>query len=585
MKRFIPLVLSLLISTPFAQELSKLLPADTFAAFGVQDFINHQDKLQPYIDEFSRLELGKAFMAMVNAEESESEGESQSPITDAAKAQDDFFKQWQEKLGDVELIDIFGREAWIGVSGSSSSPIPAFSLVARLNPDVVGKIQAFIEEESATQSAESMTEGDYNFYILTDTSTEGLNTLAYSLQNDLLLLSSNPNVMRGLLRQLGGSNDPNLSNSDSYAKALAQYGTANTYSYLDFARIVDIASPFARQAGFDALIDRLVMAFQTAGVVGGVSRFSDDGLESQGFQAVNPDGGDASLLALLTTPATADHSVLERVPANALSVNVSHADLTGWWNYLNEIASSQPELGGDLDAILLGFGLDLRTTFFNWVGNQVTTITTGVAESVEPGMPASNLLGESVYIFDTSDETAAQAGIDSLIQTISAQVAAFADPSGGMGDASQTLEDINGVSVTTLDITDGVSLSYAVTGGQAMLATSKDGLAKVLASQGSMSGLEEVQGLLTLIPEDASSFTLSDNKATLEGSSQQIRSSIQMTAGLGGASGLNFEATDAFAGKLEEFMSFIASRMGYSLSYSQREAEGVKSYGKSFISW
>jgi hypothetical protein len=308
-------------------------------------------------------------------------------------------------------------------------------------------------------------------------------------------------------------------------------------------------------------------------------------MESQGFQAVNPDGGDASLLSLLTTSATADRSALDSAPADALSVNVSHADLTSWWNYLNEIAASQPELGGDLDAILLGFGLDLRTTFFNWVGNQVTTITTGVAESVEPGMPASNLLGETVYIFDTSDEAAAQAGIDSLIQTISTQVAAFADPSGGMGDASQSNEDISGVNVTTLDITDGVSLSYAVSNGKAMLATSKDGLSKVLANQGSMSSLDDVQGLLTLIPEDASGFTLSDNKATLEGSAGQIRSSIQMTAGLGGAAGLNFDATDAFAGKLEEFMTFIASRMGYSVSYSQREAEGVRSYGKSFISW
>jgi hypothetical protein len=136
-----------------------------------------------------------------------------------------------------------------------------------------------------------------------------------------------------------------------------------------------------------------------------------------------------------------------------------------------------------------------------------------------------------------------------------------------------------------LDITDGVSLSYAINGGKAMLATSKDGLSKVLVNQGSISGLEDIQDLLTLIPEDASGFTLANNKAILEGSAGQIRSSIQMTAGLGGAAGLNFDATDAFAGKLEEFMTFIASRMGYSVTYTQREAEGVSSYGKSFISW
>ena len=381
------------------------------------------------------------------------------------------------------------------------------------------------------------------------------------------------------------ASDPNFASSDSYAKALGQYGTANSYAYLDFASIINIAAPFARQFGFDALIDRLVMAFETAGISGGVSRFTDDGMETQGFQAVNPEGGDATLLSLLTGAAIADRSSLERIPADVLSMNISHADLNAWWNYLNEIAASQPELGGDLDAILLGFGVDLKTTFFNWVGNQVTSITTGVAESVEPGMPASNLLGETVYIFDTNDETAAQDGIASLIQTISAQVAAFADPSGGTGNSQQTTEDFGGVSVTTLDITSGVSLSYAVSDGKAILATSKDGLRKVLEAQESITSLEPVRDLLASIPEDASGFTIANNKATLEGSASQIRSSIQTTAGLGGAAGLDFEATDELAGKLEEYLGFVASRMGYSVSYSQRGAEGVGSFGKSFVIW
>ena len=342
--------------------------------------------------------------------------------------------------------------------------------------------------------------------------------LAYSLQNDVLMLSSSPETMRGVLRQFGGSSDPNFASSDSYAKALGQYGTANSYAYLDFASIINIAAPFARQSGFDALIDRLVMAFETAGISGGVSRFTDDGMETQGFQAVNPEGGDTTLLSLLTGAAIADRAALDKVPADALSVNISHADLNAWWGYLNEIAASQPELGGDLDAILLGFGVDLKTTFFNWVGNQVTSITTGVAESVEPGMPASNLLGETVYIFDTNDETAAQDGIASLIQTISAQVAAFADPSGGTGNSQQTTEDFAGVSVTTLDITSGVSLSYAVSDGKAILATSKDGLRKVLEAQENITSLEPVRDLLASIPEDASGFTIANNKATLEGS-------------------------------------------------------------------
>ncbi len=593
MKRFFfAVALSLTLSTSFAQDLAKLLPADTFFALGMQDWVSHQDKLQPYIDEFNRLELGKAFTAMMDSEaSSESEdGESQSPITDAAKAQDDFLKQWQERMGDTHMLDIFGQEAWIGISAAVSSPIPTFTLVTRLSPDAISKVQQMIDEESPKQNAETMQEGDFSFYVITESAESAESetvplVMSYSLQNDVLMLSSSPDVMRGVLRQFGGSSDPNFSSSETHTKALGQYGTANSYSYLDFASIINIAAPFGRQFGFDALIDRLVMAFETAGISGGVSRFTDDGVETQGFQAVNPEGGDTTLLALLTSAATADRAALDTVPADALSVNVSHADLNAWWSYLNEIASSQPELGGDLDGILLGFGVDLKTTFFNWVGNQVTSITTGVAESVEPGMPASNLLGETVYIFDASDETAAQEGINSLIQTISTQVAAFADPSGGTGNSQQTSEDIAGVNVTTLDITSGVSLSYAVSNGKAMLATSKDGLKKTLEAQDSITSLGPVQDLLFSIPDDASGFTIANNKATLEGSASQIRSSIQTTAGLGGAAGLDFEATDKLAGKIEEYLGFVASRMGYSVSYNQRGADGIKSFSKSFVTW
>ena len=94
----------------FAQDLAKLLPADTFFAAGIQDWVSHQDKLQPYIDEFNRLELGQAFMAMMDDEASGEDGESQSPITDAAKAQDDFLKQWQERMGDTQMLDFLVKK-------------------------------------------------------------------------------------------------------------------------------------------------------------------------------------------------------------------------------------------------------------------------------------------------------------------------------------------------------------------------------------------------------------------------------------------------------------------------------------------
>jgi hypothetical protein len=280
--------------------------------------------------------------------------------------------------------------------------------------------------------------------------------------------------------------------------------------------------------------------------------------------------------------------VLERAPADALSVGSSFVNFTGWWDYLNELAKVQPELGGDLDTILEGFGLDLRSTFFSWVGSQFFTITTGVAETVEPGVAASNLLGEAVYMFEASDEAAAQQGLSMLVQTISAQVAAFADPSGGTGSSSETTEEIAGVSVTNFEVTDGVSLSYAVTDGYALLATSQDAMTKVLTAResgGGLSSVEAVQALVREIPEDASSFAISNDRVTLQATAGQIRSSLQTAAGIGGSSSLDFEKVEAASAKVEEFLKFVAERLGYTVSYSQRGDTSITNFGRTDVAW
>jgi hypothetical protein len=585
-KSLILLVVTIFFTLSQAQDLVRLLPAETFFALGIRDWASHREKLQPYIDEFARLELGQALIAL-----GEDQNTSDDAVADTAQSAEDFLQEWQRRFGDTDLLEMFGREAWIGVSATPSNPLPAVVLLTQLTPEVSAQFANVIAEENPKQNAETLTEGDFEFYTLQDSSS-GENTVpttfAYALQQDILMLSSNPDVLRGVLRQLGGSTDPNFTSSDGYLSSLATFEPGNAYAYLDLPVIADFVAPFAKQAGFEDLIDRLVQAFDTAGVSAGVSRFTSEGTETQGIQALNPAGGDASLLALLTTSGVADKSVLERAPADALSVGSSFVNLTGWWDYLNELAAVQPELGGDLDTILQGFGLDLRNTFFSWVGSQFFTITTGVAETVEPGVAASNLLGEAVYMFEASDEAAAQQGLSTLVQTISAQVAAFADPSGGTGSSSETTEEIAGVSVTNFEVTDGVSLSYAVTDGYALLATSQDAMTKVLTAResgGGLSSVEAVQALVREIPEDASSFAISNDQVTLQATAGQIRSSLQTAAGIGGSSSLDFEKVEAASAKVEEFLKFVAERLGYTVSYSQRGDTSITNFGRTDVAW
>ncbi len=588
-------VVSLLLTFSQAQDLAKLLPENTFFALGIRDWVSHREKLQPYVDEFTRLELGQALLDLGEdsggGDDTSTDDSSSDDMTTAEAVQttDDFLKEWQARFGDTDLLDMFGQEAWLGVSATTSNPLPSVILLTKLTPDVAAQFAEVIAEENPKNNAETLNEGDLEFYTVTNAGEEAdtmLSTFAYALHQDILMLSTNPDTLRGLLRQLAGSTDANFTSAAGYQSSLATLEAGNAYAYFDLPTIANNYAPLAKQVGFEQLIDRLVQAFNTAGVGAGVSRFTDEGTEGQGLQAVNPNGGDSSLLALLTEAGAADRSVLERAPADALAVSSSYANLTGWWDYLNEIVAVQPELGGDLDTILQGFGLDLRSTFFNWTGSQVFSVTTGVSETVDPGVAASNLLGEGVYMFEASDEAAAQEGLTTLVQTVSTQVAAFADPSGGTGNAAESSTEIAGVTVNNFEITSGVNLSYAVTNGYALLATSQDAMTKVLnAADGSLAGVEAIGSLATFIPEDASSFSISNDQVTLQSTASQLTSSIQTTAGIGGASNLNFDKVEAASAKFEEFVNFIAERLGYSVSYSVQGEAGVTSASKSEIRW
>jgi hypothetical protein len=141
------------------------------------------------------------------------------------------------------------------------------------------------------------------------------------------------------------------------------------------------------------------------------------------------------------------------------------------------------------------------------------------------------------------------------------------------------------VTVNNFEITDGVSLSYTVKDGYALLATSQDAMTKVLETSASLQDTEAVQGLLTFIPEDASSFSISNDQVTLQSTASQLSSSIQTTAGIGGASNLDFEKVEAASAKFEEFVNFVAERLGYSVGYSVQGETGVTSANRSEIRW
>lgn len=572
----------LFLALASAQDLATLLPADTIFALGTQDLSASAEKLEGFTAEFERLELADAFAVLFADATDDMEVEAET----------EGFDELEAFVDEVDVLELFGQEAWLAVSATPEQPLPAVTLVTRLGDEVTPKVTALLEDirTKHADSTESLTEGETTFYVETlEDMDEPAQEVAYAQVDNLLVVSNSSEALRGVLRRAAGAGEAGFMSSTGYQATLGTLEPGNFYSYLDYTQIAQAAKPFAAGLGLDALIDQLARAFTTAGTVGSVVRLTDEGIVSESVQAVNPAGGDEALYTLLTTEAAADLSAVRFAPAEALSYSVTAADFAGWWSYLGGLVSSVPQLGMDLDTLVMSFtGVDLKSTFFDWAGNQLVTVTTGLGEPVEPGVPADNLLGESAYLIESTNAAEATEGLQQLFGGISRTLAMFSDPSGGMGSAETSTQEINGVSVTSFDITDGVSISYAVLDDYVVIATADEAMQAVLAAQASGQTLASggtYEALSKNIPEGVHSVTYSNAQATLENLATQLSSQFQMMAGLGGAADLDFEAVGEASAKVEEFLLYVASRLGDSISYSERSPEGIYSYGEMSVDW
>lgn len=566
------LLLLSLAPLALAQPLVDLLPAETLLALGTEGLNDNANRLDAFIDEFQRLEVGAALQGVFGSAAADAAGEMTVP----------------PELEGLEVLDLLGQEAWIAVSASQFNPLPSITLLTRTSPRATDTFAGLIAENAAESSVEALQEGSVTFYQqLLDAADSPYSVISYAQVGDLLVLSTNPDTLRGVLRRLAGSSEPGFSSSAGYAATLGALGSGAFYGYLDLPKAVALVAPFGRGFGFDSAVDRLTMALNTAGVSGGVLRVVSDGIEGESIAALDRDGGDLALYNLLTTNFGAGDDALVFAPPTALSVTNAYVDLGGWRNYLNEIVSSVPELGlSSFDEAFMMFGLDAGALFFDWAGTRVASVTTGITEAVDPGVAPSNLLGEAVYLIETFDPAAAQAGLSQLFTTVGAMASGFADPSGSGGFVSPVSRDVGGVTVTGYSVIDGVDVSFAVAGGYALIATSDEAMDLVLGAFGSGGGMSpsfaDMQGR---IPSGARSYTLNDNRATTAGTARTIASQIQLTAGLGGAADLDFDAVTLAAERLEAYLLFVASRLGGSYSYSVSDGGVIRTISRSEVAW
>lgn len=560
-----------------AQDLTELLPEETFLALGMQDIGAAGDRFEPFVAEWQRLGLTDALAALAASPGSGMSGGAMSG--GAAPSLEDLSAEEREVLDTFTSPDVLGQEAWIALSATSFSPLPALTLVTQVTPAGAERVQALLDE-AGTDGVETLEESGATFYQVPIPDAEPLQVLAYTLTDDLLAVSTNPDELRGILRRQAGADEPSFRSAEGYQSTLQTLGEGTFYGFFNYARVADVVAPYAQNLGFDPLVERLSQAFRTVGAAGGVVSVNDQGLVTDGFLALNEAGGDTSLYNLLSADTAARADV--PVPEGALSYSANAFNFGGWYDYLNELARTVPELGGDLDSLVLSFtGLNLRESVFSWAGDQFVAVTTGLGDVTEPGVPSENLLGDAVYLIGATNEAAAQRGLGALLQNLSQVAGSLSDPEGGAGQPQRSEETVAGTTVTRYDLAPGATVFYAVNGGYALIGTSAEAMARTLTAQAEGGQSSVLEG----VPNGATGYAYTDNRATYGALAGQISSQIQTAAGMGGASNLDFAAVEDASAAFEEFLGFVAERLSSSLSYSEREEGGVRSHTETAVNW
>jgi hypothetical protein len=572
------LLIALVLAVPAsAQRLAEYLPADTVLALGTVDLDAHADLLDGVLADWQRHGVGEALERALGGVDA---GMFGVPLDEA-----DVDVDLPEALADLELLDLVGREAWLALSISPFNPLPTLTLVASVDDAVGARFDAVLADAAEEPGAQRLTEGDTRFVALV---RDGV-PLAAARRGDLLVLATNPEVLRGVLRLAQGGNEPGFSDGAGYQSTLATLAPGQFYGFLDLQPVARAVTPLASGLGFDRSVARLAATLETFGASAGVLRLTSAGSESESVQLLRADGRDPALFRLLSTDAGGVPPQLRRaIPIEAISVSASAGSPRAGFDYLIGLLRELPELAlPDPEGLIGGLiGIDLREALFSWMAPGMLTVTIGFGEAVAPGVPSDQLLGETALVLLTEDDARARAGLERTAGLLGSLVSAFADPMGAGGVVPGVRRDVAGIDIVSYAVLPGASLHVAVADGFAIIATSAgaaDAVARAIAQGPALA--PTLARLLPEVPDQAVSFTLSDDRATLEGTADQLALQVQLLAGLAGGSGLDFDAVDAATDALQGFLDVVAARLGGTVSYSVVDGNVLRGFSRSEIDW
>src|SRR5690625_6557415 len=150
---------SLLLAPALANP--ELLPADTVFALGIRDATANADKLQPFIDEWNRLELSEHLALLLDS-------------SDAGELIDDDLLD--QDLPELDPLELFGDSAWLSVSLSATNPVPHVTLTLRPTGEARAAVADMLASLESDPDAMQLQEGDQIFWVVSESSRAEVHT-------------------------------------------------------------------------------------------------------------------------------------------------------------------------------------------------------------------------------------------------------------------------------------------------------------------------------------------------------------------------------------------------------------------------
>ena len=325
-------------------------------------------------------------------------------------------------------------DALLTVSISAFSPVPAGTALTRVNDDVVSLYTEMQEtllacaQENEDIEVTELDEGGVPLYVIGNASDFPI--VAGSVDN-LFFVGTNPEVMRGVVRRAGGSDEPNFAETTLYEQASGALGEAGNSLGLSL-NLAALADTLEGYAGFiidgpetEYLVDRVSAVLRTLGGVASQISATDEGLVGESVFAINREGGDEALLELVLCE-TCEVSAPFLAPEGTVAVQADYLPWRELWAYAQTWLRDVEEISGEsLDVAELAsslLGVELDAELINWLGSESHTYT---LETVGTDLRTLLYNTAAATVIPVSSPEAAQAAFEHLGETLEPFLAEF----------------------------------------------------------------------------------------------------------------------------------------------------------------